>query len=67
MKTAGTLDLSRFIDIDRDPNLSRRYETFGDKNLLASASEDEMLSVVELFAVYNPVLKNFFVPLDKSC
>ena len=67
VKIAGMLDLCRLIDVDEDPNLSRRYETYGEKDLLASASEDEMLNVVELFAVYNPVLKNFFVPWDKSC
>ena len=67
VKIAGTLDLSREIDVDEEPELSRRYATYGEKDLVASASEDEMLSVVELFGVYNTVLKNFFVPLaDKS-
>ena len=68
VKIAGTLDLCRLIDVDEEPELSRRYQTYGEKDLVASASEDEMLSVVELFGVYNTVLKNFFVPLaDKSC
>ena len=68
VKIAGTLNLCREIEVDEEPELSRRYETYGEKDLVASASEDEMLSVVELFGIYNTVLKNLFVPLvDKSC
>ena len=41
--------------------------TYGYRDLLASAAEDEMLSIQELCAVHNPVFNNIFVPWDSSC
>ena len=68
MKITGTLELTRSLDSldSNDAALSRRYMTYGYRDLLIGAAEDEMLSILELYAVNNPVLNNIFVPWDHS-
>ena len=41
--------------------------TYGYRDLLTSAAEDEMLSILELCAVHNPIFINIFVPQNNSC
>ena len=69
VKITGTLELSRSLDVPVNNNnaLSRRYMTYGYRDLLASAAEDEMLSILELCAVHNPIFNNIFVPRNNSC
>ena len=68
MKISGTLELTRSLDnLDSGhPTLSRRYMTYGYRDLLISAAEDEMLNIHELCTVHNPVLNNIFVPWNNS-
>ena len=68
VKMSGTFELTRSLDnLDTGhPALSRRYMTYGYRDLLIGAAEDEMLSICELCAVHNPVLHNIFVPWNNS-
>ena len=68
MKISGTLELTRSLDNlnTGHPALSRRYMTYGYRDLLIGAAEDEMLSIRELCAVHNPVFNNIFVPWNNS-
>ena len=63
VKISGTLELTRSLNnLDSlHPALSRQYMTYGYRNLLVGAAEDEMLSIRELCAVQNTVLNNIFV------
>ena len=69
VKITGTLELTQSLDDVKNNNsaFSMRYMTYGFRDLLASAAEDEMLSIQELCAVHNPIFNNIFVPLDSSC
>ena len=69
VKITGTLELTRSLDnVDNINNtFSTWYMTYGYRDLLASAAEDEMLSIQELCAVHNPIFNNIFVPWDSSC
>ena len=64
VKISGTLELRQSLDNlnSLHPGLSRRYMTYGYRDLLVIAAEDEMLSIRELCAVQNTVLNNIFVP-----
>ena len=64
VKITGTLELTQSLDFPDSNNaaLSRQYMTYGYRDLLVSAAEDEMLGIHELCAVHNPVLNNIFVP-----
>ena len=63
IKISGTLELTRSLDnLDSlHPALSRRYMTYGYRDLLVAAAEDEMLNFRELCTVQNAVLNNIFV------
>ena len=69
VKITGTLDLTRSLDFLKSGHaaLSRQYMTYGYRDLLVGAAEDEMISILELCAVHDPVLNNIFVPWDNSC
>ena len=69
VKITGTLELTRSLDDVKNINhaFSMRYMTYGYRDLLASAAEDEMLSIQELCGVHNPVFINIFVPWNSSC
>ena len=69
VKITGTLELTRSLDDVENINhaFSMRYMTYGYRDLLISAAEDEMLSIQELCAVHNPVFNNIFVPWNSSC
>ena len=68
MKITGTLELTRSLDFhENNITLSRQYMTYGYRNLLTSAAEDEMLSIHELCTVHNPVFNSIFVLSDNSC
>ena len=64
VKITGTLELTQSLDDIENINrtFSMRYMTYGYRDLLTSAAEDEMLSIQELCAVHNPVFNNIFVP-----
>ena len=69
VKITGTLELTRSLDDVENINhaLSMRYMTYGYRDLLTSAAEDEMLSIQEVCAVHNPVFNDIFVPWNSSC
>ena len=69
VKITGTLELTWSLDDVKNINhtFSMRYMTYGYRDLLASAAEDEMLSIQELCGVHNPVFINIFVPWNSSC
>ena len=69
VKITGTLELTRSLDDVENINhpFSMRYMTYGYRDLLTSAAEDEMLSIQELCAVHNPVFNDIFVPWNSSC
>ena len=63
VKITGTLELTRSLDdVENIKNaFSMQYMTYGYQDFLASAAEDEMLSIQGLCAVHNPVFNNLFV------
>ena len=63
IKISGTLELTQSLDnLDSlHPALRRRYMTYGYRDLLVAAAEDEMLNFRELCTVQNAVLNNIFV------
>ena len=69
VKITGTLELTRSLDDVENINhaFSMQYMTYGYRDLLTSAAEDEMLGIQELCAVHNPVFNDIFVPWNSSC
>ena len=69
VKITGTLELTRSLDDVENINhpFSMRYMTYGYRDLLTSAAEDEMLSIQELCAVHNPIFNDIFLPWNSSC
>ena len=69
VKITGTLELTQSLNDVKNINhaFNMQYMTYGYRDLLTSAAEDEMLSIQELCAVHNPVFNDIFVPSNSSC